>query len=385
MAEVKPAGWFRRLILPGFAFKAVVIGGGYATGRELAEFFMPSGAGGGVLGLLLAAGLWSLICCITCLFARSTQAFDYRSFFKQLLGPFWGVFELAYILFMVVVLAVFGAAAGAIGHALFGLPSVVGAVLLAGLIAGVATFGNESVERLFKYVSLLLYAVYALFLTLAVAKFGDRIGAAFARPDIRPGWASGGLSYAGYNLVGAVIILPVVRHIRSSRDAAVAGVLAGPLAIAPALLFFLCMAAWPEARGSALPSDFLLERLNLPVVRLVFQIMIFSALLESGTGIVHAVNQRIAATLAADGAGLPKGVRLAISLAILAPSMFLADRFGLVQLIAKGYRLLSWAFLAVFVFPLLTIGVARLLRRQGDVQRERPGLPWRSNGVGPRP
>ena len=36
-------GMFRRLILPGLAFKAIVIGGGYATGRELAEYFLPSG------------------------------------------------------------------------------------------------------------------------------------------------------------------------------------------------------------------------------------------------------------------------------------------------------------------------------------------------------
>ena len=34
---------FQRLILPGLAFKAAVIGGGYATGRELAEYFIPSG------------------------------------------------------------------------------------------------------------------------------------------------------------------------------------------------------------------------------------------------------------------------------------------------------------------------------------------------------
>jgi len=39
---------FQRFLLPGFAFKAVVIGGGYATGRELAEFFLPSGPWGGV-------------------------------------------------------------------------------------------------------------------------------------------------------------------------------------------------------------------------------------------------------------------------------------------------------------------------------------------------
>ena len=31
-------GWFKRFLLPGLGVKAVVIGGGYATGRELAEF-----------------------------------------------------------------------------------------------------------------------------------------------------------------------------------------------------------------------------------------------------------------------------------------------------------------------------------------------------------
>ena len=45
---------FQRFLLPGLAFKAVVIGGGYATGRELAEFFLPSGPQGGVVAILLA-------------------------------------------------------------------------------------------------------------------------------------------------------------------------------------------------------------------------------------------------------------------------------------------------------------------------------------------
>ena len=45
----RPA-WFQRFLLPGLAFKAVVIGGGYATGRELAEFFLPSGPWGGIAG-----------------------------------------------------------------------------------------------------------------------------------------------------------------------------------------------------------------------------------------------------------------------------------------------------------------------------------------------
>ena len=54
---------FKRYFLPGFAFKAVVIGGGYATGRELAEYFLPSGPWGGLLGMFLAMALWARDLC----------------------------------------------------------------------------------------------------------------------------------------------------------------------------------------------------------------------------------------------------------------------------------------------------------------------------------
>ncbi|HUD29521.1 MAG TPA: hypothetical protein VMQ93_11665, partial [Novosphingobium sp.] len=52
---------FRRLLLPGLAFKAVVIGGGYATGREIAEFFLPAGPWGGLAAMVLATAIWSLV------------------------------------------------------------------------------------------------------------------------------------------------------------------------------------------------------------------------------------------------------------------------------------------------------------------------------------
>src|SRR6476659_1809886 len=128
---------FERFLLPGFAFKAVVIGGGYATGRELAEFFLPSGAWGGVASMALSTAIFSLVCVVTFLFARHVGARDYVTFFKQLLGPGWVVFEGAYILFIVLILAVYGAAAGAIGAAVFGAPEIAGTLALAAAIIGI--------------------------------------------------------------------------------------------------------------------------------------------------------------------------------------------------------------------------------------------------------
>ena len=53
------------------------------------------------------------------------------------------------------------------------------------------------------------------------------------------------------------------------------------------------VAFYPEVQSATLPSDFLLQRIGIPAFHLLFQAMIFSALLESGTSSVHAINERI--------------------------------------------------------------------------------------------
>lgn len=358
MNSARPS-WFQRFLLPGFAFKAVVIGGGYATGRELAEFFLPSGPRGGLAGMLLAMVIWSLVCVTTFLFARATHTLDYRAFFKQLLGPFAILFELSYFPYIVLILAVFGAAAGAVGAGVFGWPKLWGTLCLMVGIACFTMFGNTSVERLFKWVSIFLYATYAIFLALALSKFGGNIAPSFAAPAPTAGWVLGGLTYAAYNIIGAVVILPVVRHMTSNRDAVTAGLLAGPLAMLPAIIFFVCMCAFsPQIRSETLPSDFMLKQMHLPVFHLAFQLMIFAALLESGTGCVHAVNERIASAYRGRRSReLPNTARLTIAAAMLTGSIFLADRFGLVTLIAKGYRILAYTMLVLYVVPLMTFGI----------------------------
>jgi uncharacterized membrane protein YkvI len=358
----KPPSRFARWLLPGLGVKAVVIGGGYATGRELAEFFLSQGPWGGLFAIVFATVLFSVFCSLTFVAARRFQTWDYRSFFKVLLGPVWHLFELAYLLFVVLILAVYGAAAGAIGQAVFEAPLWAGTVLLAVSIAAVVAFGNKAVERLFRDVSYLLYGVYALFIVLALWKFGERVPGGFAAYPQTSGWALSGLTYFGYNIIGAVVILPVLRHLLSDRDAVIAGTIAGPLTMLPALLFFVAMVAfYPEVQSATLPSDFLLQRIGIPAFHILFQLMIFAALLESGTSSVHAINERIdRAWEARKGRALSHGQRLTIAAVVLVGCMFLASRFGLVALIATGYRALAYALLATFILPLVTVGVWKL-------------------------
>jgi uncharacterized membrane protein YkvI len=359
---------FQRLILPGFALKAVVIGGGYATGRELATFFLPSGPRGGLYGMMLSMLIWSVVCALTFLFALQSRSLDYRTFFRHLLGRLWPAFEVSLLLALVVILSVYAAAAGAIVEALLGWPEVAGSLLLVLCIAVIAAFGNEAVERLFKYVTYFLYATYALFVLLSLTHFGARIATAFAAPTATTGWATGGLMYAGYNMIGAILILPVARHMTGRRDALIAGLLAGPMAMLPGVAFFVCMIAfYPAITAVPLPSDYLLAQLAIPAFRTLFQVMIFAALLESATGGIHAINERVAqAYTEARGRLLSRPARLAVACAVLVVSVFVAARFGLVALIASGYRWIAIVILTVYILPLVTWGLWRILRA-GDV------------------
>ena len=353
-----------RLLLPGLAFKAVVIGGGYATGRELAEFFLPAGPVGGILGMVLAMVIWSIVCTLTFVFAYETRSCDYRAFFGQLLGRCAVAFEIAYFAFLILVLAVFGAASGAIGQALFGWPPVAGTLALAAGILIVVVCGQGAVERLFKLVSLFLYAVYIVFFVLTFSRYGGAIGAHLKTAAPISGWFSGGVTYASYNVIGAVLILPVLRHLTSRKDAVIAGTLCGPLAIAPGLLFFTCLLAFYPGIGSQeLPSDFILRALHRPLFHLIFEAMVFFALLESSVGFVHAFNARLAAIYRRRGRETPMAVRIVVPTAIVVGAMFVAAAVGLVELIAKGYRAMAVALIVIFIVPLCTIGLAKLRNR----------------------
>lgn len=367
------ASAFRRYLLPAVAFNGVVIGGGYATGRELAEFFLPAGPWGGVGGILFAMALWSVTCALTFAFAVRVRATDYRTFFQALLGPAWPLFEATYLVFVVLILGVFAAAAGEIGAATLGLPLIAGAVAFATATVIVTALGEDAVEGLFKYATGFLYAVYAVFLFLSLTQLGDRIGGALAAGGGDGGWFASGLTYASYNAVAAIIVLPSLRHVERPREAVLAGLLAGPVAMLPALLFFLAMLALPGIADAPLPSDVILAEFGLAPFRYAFQLMVLLALLESGVGAVHAINERVAGWLRQrSGRAFGGWARAGLAAFVLTACVFVASRFGLVALIGSGYRLLAYALIAVYLVPLVTLGVARLLRPTASDLQEIP-------------
>ncbi|MBO9715918.1 MAG: hypothetical protein J7507_03715, partial [Pseudoxanthomonas sp.] len=95
--------------------------------------------------------------------------------------------------------------------------------------------------------------------------------------------------------------------------------------------------------------------------------------LESGASAVHAFNERVdKAWQRRRGEPLGPRRRVVLALALLVLCVFLAGAIGLVDLIGSGYRFLAAILLAIYVVPLATIGLARILKQPAPGDQDVP-------------
>ena len=358
------SSFFKKYFLPGFVFQGVLIAGGYGTGRELVEYFMKYGPLGGLLAMFLVTlVMWSATLVLSFEFSRKFRVYDYRTFLRKIMGPFWFVFEIFYFVLLIIVLGVVGSAAGIILRDNFGFPYFVGVMMML-LFIGFLTFkGTNLLEKFFSSWSILIYIVYGLFFIVAFLKFGTEIQENFSSHLILPSWALGGFKYALYNIGVVPTVLFSLKHIETRKEAIFSGFLAGLIGILPALLLYIAVLGdYPGVVAHEVPAIFVLQKTRIPVLLIAFQIVLFGTLIQTGTGLIHAVNERIDSTLRERGREFPNWQRPLIALLFLLMGLGVSS-FGLINLVAKGYGSISWAIFIFYFVPLLTSGLYQIIKK----------------------
>lgn len=352
----------RRYLIPGFIFQSVVIAGGYGTGRELAEFFLPYGPRGGLIAMVFVSmTFWSLVCVVAFEYARVFQAYDYRTFCRNLLGRGWIIFELTYSVLLIVVLGVIASAAGSIVQETFGLSYAVGVIGIMATIGFLVFEGTGLIEKVLTSWSFVLYGIFMILFVWSLSAFSSDIMTSLNTIPVGKGWLVGGIDYASYNVAMIPALLFGVRHITTRKEAFIAGGLAGPIAMIPGLFLLLAMAGhYPDIANKTVPVNYILERLGSRSFQIAFQICLFGTLIETGTGLIHGVNERLARTFIEKGHDLPTMARPVVAITLLIIGAALAQ-FGLIGLIARGYGTLTRIFLVVILLPLLTWGVWQIV------------------------
>ena len=341
--------------------QSAMIGGGYATGRELIEFFLTLGPWPAIVAMLTSTVVISVVCAVMFEFSRRFELYDYRLLFKKLLGPAWVLFEIAFLALILLILSVIGAASNELLQSLFTLPAYMGSIVLMAAVGTMVFWGPRAIRNLLSSWSILLYLTYGALIVWSLSSFGDAIVENLTQsyqPLSGQGSLQSGLAYAGYNLVVVITALFLVRNFKNDKEALWAGVLCGPLCMIPGVMLIIAMIAhYPAVISESLPVNFLLDQLSAPGLLLLVQVVIFGTFIETGVALLHAVNERLEHVYAEHSDSMPRALRPAVALAFMIIAVYVADLFGIIDLVAKGYTFATYLFWAIMVIPILTRGI----------------------------
>ena len=347
-------------IIPGLIFQSVCIGGGYGTGAEIAQYFGASGLVGGILSALVTLVIWSVMCAITFEFVRVFKTYDYGSMMGKLLGKAGFLYDILYYLMMFIVLGVLNATAGSMLTSLAGVTKWVGIAILAVGICFLVFKGTEMIEKVLSFWSYVLYAVYVIFLVAVLVKFGGNIAAEFGKGQINSNWFFNGASYSMYNLVIVPLILYTVRDCETRKEAVGCGILSGVLGVIPGILLLIVMGAdFATVTAAETPVTVIFEMLDMRWLYIIFEIVLFGTLIETGTGFIKAVADRIEGAVERGGKEMPKWGHPLIVVGMVVIGVLIST-FGLLNLIVKGYGAAVYGFLIIYALPMITLGVYKI-------------------------
>jgi len=355
--------WIRIYIVPGAVYQSVMVGGGYGTGREIVEYFTGFGALGGLLAFVVAFVAIAIVLSLTFELSRLTGSYDYRSFIKHLLGRAWFIYEILIILMFLLVLAVLASAAGNILRDNLQIPYFAGISVMLAIIGLLTFFGRDLIAKVLTVWSFVLYAVIITFFLFVFSESGDEISKYIRAGDLQPGWVTSGFKYALYNLASVPLLLYIARGFETRQEAMGSGVMAATIALVPGVIFHISFfAGLPEILDQPVPVYWLMQELGMGTLVVVYSVMLFGTFIETGAGMLQGINDRIDAyRTELNKTALPRWAHASIAVFAVSISAILS-LVGIKDLIAEGYGTMAWVFLVIYMIPLVTIGLYRIVR-----------------------
>jgi uncharacterized membrane protein YkvI len=356
-------GAAKRIILPGIILQSVLVGGGFATGREIVEYGGKYGSLGWISGISIFFG-FSIMSILSFEASRKWKVYDYKSLVKKLIGKGWIGFEIIYLALAILTIAVMAAAAGEILKDIFSLNYWVGVVVIIFLVALLNFKGEDFIAKMKTIGTIALFIAYAIFGLSVFFSRSVNVFDAFAVSEPNFGTVSfGGLSlivwtgivYVGYNLGVYPASFFTLRKLKSRRESIYAGLFSGVLMTIPWFLTYLAiMAYYPDQTviGATIPWLKMLEPFN-HIYILIFGVVVGWTLVETATGVIHGFILRLENDLEEKNKSKLKPVaKGGIALIALLLSLVLAQ-VGIIDLIAKGYTFMAYGMILFYAIPIL--------------------------------
>lgn len=354
-----------------FTYAAMLMGGGFATGREIIQFHARFGTGG-VFSLIVAAISLSYVGIVALSLAVQWKTFDYKSFVITLYRTFlpnsvapkaFTVYDIIVVITTPIGIAVMIAAFASMlaqetGMA-YGLTTAIGALIILLLV----TFGDKGI-RAFGFwgtIGIVIGLAIALAYIFEPSKTFSVI--ALGVFPLGSGWLLSGVLYMAYNCVCVVAAISIAEVLPDRFSAITAGGIGGIIAVlCYAFVYLVLMAYYPQILNEPLPLWFTFDVAAIPALRFLYDIILSLAVLTTGVGSVLILVKRFMPVLTPKFGGREFLSRFTLSILAILFGLGLSF-FGIIQLIAVGYTAVAWIAILFFVVPLLVFGSRECWRK----------------------
>ena len=368
----------------GFVWFTSQFGGGFASGTQLYQYF-------------INFGIW---CLVTPALAQLFQAFfqwyalrhayehktvNYRDFCDSFYGRFRVVFsnlyELVYLMLILLAPSIAFATGGSTLHELAGIPYLICTVIVGICIYVIALFDTDMIRRAASVVSyVLIIGVLIVFIPNIIAEWGDIMDAIRQmHAGVLPvgSTADGGLWQALWNCIvyGAYHVASIGLYVAHAQkftrksqcvSSMVLGFIINAVVISVVNFGLLAIAMNPKLTDYSVYTLLFAQRGVLPglMAPMVSVLIIIGSVFSAVNMITGFVNRDVTGLEKKDDrktAAAKRTVRTRATALICTLATFSIAQFGLLPLVRKGYSYLGIACMVVIVIPFLIRMVLELI------------------------
>ncbi|WP_042346946.1 YkvI family membrane protein [Bacillus massiliigorillae] len=343
------------------AYIGILVGAGFASGQEVLQFFTHFGIYS-IIGVILATVLFSFLGMQIVQLGSDLQTVSHKKVIYHICGRYLGLAVdvlITFFLFGVTVVMIAGS--GSIFQQQFGIPSMVGCIVMT--VITIVTLLLD-IKKIISIISLVTPFLLVIMVILAAYSFftmdysfADIQKYAKASQAAASNWVMGSLLYVSYNIAAGIAMLAVMGGtFKNKKEAGWGGILGG---IGLGVLLFLInigmLSDMPGIQGVDLPTLYLANEIS-PILGTILSIVLLGMVYNTAVGMLYAFTARFvpAETKAFKGSVVVVG--------ILA---FLASFVGFITLVGKVYPVTGYLGFVVIIAVIVswfrrkkTVGIA---------------------------
>ena len=352
-----------------FVWFTTHFGGGFASGRQLIDFYVKFGWYA-VFMPFLSVGIITLVLYCAWDFAVREKVYDYRSwsvaYYKPLgaLEPFFSLaIEVMYLIILMVATAVAFATGGSLLTKLFpNLSYNTVTVGIAILIFALTIWGAETVRKAATLMAIMIISgMLVVYMSNLAANHSKLTAVVSALPSANGGfwealWQS--VKYAGLqcSLIGAYTAVADSMNTKADvKKAALVGFIvnAGIMALAATGV----LTHYPDILTEATPITYITEHSGSSggVSVAIVSMIILLALVSTGVGLIYGGAKRISNWWVKRTGATSSRMTDVVSSAIYVTLSWCIASFGLIALISKGYAWVGTLSTPLVVIPIILV------------------------------